>query len=112
VDCHTNGFGATDEKLGSSGLLAGGLALHDPKGAITYSRNLTPDVETGLAAWTGAELARALMTGTSRDGRTLHAPMPVFKSMDETDAQALFVFLHGLPAVRSPTPAPTAAPRG
>jgi mono/diheme cytochrome c family protein len=112
VDCHTNGFGATDEKLASSALLAGGLALHDPAGVITYSRNLTPDAETGLAAWTAEDLTRALLKGLSRDGRTLHAPMPVFKSMDEADAQALFTFLHGLPAVHSPTPAPTPAPRG
>jgi mono/diheme cytochrome c family protein len=112
VDCHTNGFGPTEEKLGSSGLLAGGLPLHDAKGTITYSRNLTPDAETGLGAWTAAELSRALLTGQSRDGRTLHAPMPVFRWMDEGDAQALFAFLHGLPAVRSPTPAPAPAPRG
>lgn len=112
VDCHTNGFGPTDEKLASSSVLSGGLALHDPAGVITYSRNLTPDVETGLAAWTADDLTRALLTGVSRDGRTLHAPMPVFKAMDPLDAQALFAFLHGLPAVHSPTPAPTAAPRG
>jgi len=112
VDCHTNGFGPTDEKLASPGLLAGGLPLHYVKGAITYSRNLTPDAETGLAGWTAADLSRALLTGVSRDGRTLHAPMPVFKWMDDGDAQALFAFLHGLPAVHSPTPAPTPAPRG
>jgi hypothetical protein len=114
VDCHTNGFGPTEEKLASAGVLAGGLPLHDAKGTITYSRNLTPDAETGLAAWTAEDLARALTKGISRDGRTLRAPMPVFKEMDETDAQALFAFLHGLPAVRSPTPAPatTPAPRG
>ena len=110
VDCHTNGFGATDEKLASPGALAGGLALHDAAGAITYSRNLTPDAETGLAGWTADDLSRALRNGTSRDGRPLRAPMPVFKSMDDTDAQALFAFLHALPAVHSPTPAPSPAP--
>ncbi len=104
VDCHTNGFGATDEKLAATGLLAGGMVLHNKAGDVVYSRNLTPDAETGLAAWSADDLARALMTGVSRDGRKLRPPMPVFRAMDAPDAAALYAFLRSLPAVHSPVP--------
>ena len=108
VDCHTSGFGPTDEKLASPGRMAGGQALHGRDGAIVYSRNLTPDAATGLGGWTAEDLARALREGTTPKGRRLRDPMPLFRDIDDTDARALFEFLHGLPPSNSPLPAPPA----
>jgi len=112
VDCHTSGFGPTDEKLASPGRMAGGQVLHGRDGAIVYSRNLTPDANTGLGGWTAEDLARALREGTTPKGRRLREPMPLFRDMDDTDARALFEFLHGLSPSNSPLPAtaPPAAP--
>ncbi|HEY4184263.1 MAG TPA: cytochrome c [Polyangia bacterium] len=110
VDCHTNGFGATDEKLAASGVMAGGMILHNAKGDTIYSRNLTADAETGLAAWSADDLTRALTSGLARDGRKLRPPMPVFRAMDATDAAAIYAFLRSVPAVRSPVPITTTPP--
>jgi len=112
VDCHTSGFGPTDEKLASPGRMAGGQVLHGRDGAIVYSRNLTPDAATGLAGWTAEDLARALREGTTPKGRRLREPMPLFRDLDDTDARALFEFLHGLPPSNSPQPSPPPAPAG
>jgi len=104
VDCHTTGLGVADEKLKGPGALSGGVALHQQKGGTIYSRNLTPDDETGLGRWTVEELTRALQTGTAKDGRRLRPPMPVFGEMDATEAAAIYAFLRTVPASHSPTP--------
>jgi mono/diheme cytochrome c family protein len=104
VDCHTDGLGATPEKLRSPSLLAGGLALRTPHGDPIYSKNLTPDAETGLGRWTADDLTRALATGVGRGGRRLRSPMPIFRDLDGTDAGAIYAYLRSLPPAHSPTP--------
>ena len=37
-----------------------------------WTRNLTPHSKAGLGAWSGKEIARAIRSGVSRDGRPLH----------------------------------------
>jgi len=112
VDCHTGGFGSTDEKLAAPGRMAGGQVLHGRDGAIVYSRNLTPDAATGLGSWSADDLARALREGTTPEGRRLREPMPHFRDIDDTDARALYAFLHGLPPSNSPLPAPAPSAAG
>ena len=104
VDCHTSGFGPTDEKLASPGRMAGGQVLHGRDGALVYSRNLTPDAATGLGGWSAEDLARALREGTTPKGQRLREPMPLFRDIDDTDTRALYAFLHGLPPSNSPLP--------
>ncbi|MBC8132012.1 MAG: cytochrome c, partial [Deltaproteobacteria bacterium] len=48
VDCHTEGFISTEEKLRAPILLAGGQFHRNPRGEPIYSTNLTPDPESGL----------------------------------------------------------------
>ncbi len=67
--------------------------------------NLTSDVETGLGAWTDAEIARAIREGVGRDGRALEV-MPAFNYHDMSDADigAVIAYLRSLPAVRNEIP--------
>jgi mono/diheme cytochrome c family protein len=37
-----------------------------------WTRNLTPDPETGLGQWSDAEIERAIRSRVSRNGRALH----------------------------------------
>jgi mono/diheme cytochrome c family protein len=106
VDCHTDGFVSTEEKLRSPTLLAGGLYHRSPAGEAIYSTNLTPDPETGLGKWTAGELMRALATGIGRDGLPVRAPMPVFRYLDADDAAALHSYLRSVPAINRRTPGP------
>jgi hypothetical protein len=68
----------------------------------TYSRNLTPDDETGLGRWSSAEIRRAITSGISRDGRLMHwqaMPWDHFSNLTPEDLEALVVYLqHVQPA--------------
>jgi mono/diheme cytochrome c family protein len=117
VDCHTEGFTTTEEKLQSHALLAGGQFHRTPAGETIYSTNLTPDPETGLAVRTAAALARVLTTGVGDDGVVARPPMPVFRAIDNDETEALFAYLRSVPSVvrrnsgpPRERPAPDAAP--
>ena len=68
--------------------------------------NITPDVETGIGAWTDGEKIRAIREGVSRDGKALFAMMPYknFAHMSDADVQALVAYMNTLPAVKNPLP--------
>jgi hypothetical protein len=69
---------------------------------------LTPDVETGLGAWTDAEIKRAIVSGISRDGRLMHwqaMPWDHFSALGAEDLEALVFYLRSLPPVWSRVPA-------
>ena len=85
---------------------AGGRAIETPFGTVVAG-NLTPDVASGIGAWSAAHFWRALHHGRSRDGRLL---VPVFPYTNYTqvtreDSDALFAYLRSLPAVARPAQA-------
>ncbi len=69
--------------------------------------NITPDIETGIGAWTDGEKIRAIREGVDRTGRALFPMMPYtgFRKMSDEDVQALVAYLDTLPAIRNPLPA-------
>lgn len=85
---------------------------------VSFSRNLTPDKETGLGSWTDAIFIKALRTGKDMgEGRPILPPMPwqdIGKTSD-SDLKAIFAYLKSLKpvknAVHDPIP-PAAAPGG
>lgn len=64
--------------------------------------NITPDVETGIGAWTDGEKIRAIREGIRRDGSAMFPMMPYekFRKMSDEDVEALVAFLNTLPPVR------------
>lgn len=86
----------------------GGRRIATPFGDL-FSTNLTPDVETGLGAWSNADFWRAMHHGKSRDGRLLYPafPYPNYTKVSRSDADALFAYLQSLPAVSAPRIQPT-----
>ena len=103
-DCHTPGtlYGGPDFKRELSGSDVG---WRGPWG-ISFARNLTPDPETGLGAWTADELANALRSGVRKDGSVLLPPMPWpnTSQMSEPDLRALVAYLRSLPPVKHAVP--------
>ena len=82
---------------------------------ISYTRNLTPDKETGLGSWTEKEFVATLRTGRERGiGRELQPPMPwpAYGQATDADLAAVFAYLRSIPAVanRVPDNLPPAAP--
>jgi mono/diheme cytochrome c family protein len=91
------------------GDLAGGMRVSWQVFGTAYSRNLTPDRETGLGRWSDAEIRRAITSGISRDGRLMHwqaMPWDHFSHLKLEDLYALTVYLRHVPAIRSAVPPP------
>jgi mono/diheme cytochrome c family protein len=90
--CHTARGGAS---------YAGGRAVDTPFGRV-LAPNITPDVETGIGAWTADDFWNALHNGISRGGRLLYPafPYPNTTKVTRDDADALFAYLRSLPPQR------------
>ena len=94
--CHTMVNGAVN---------AGGRPIETPFGTI-YATNITPDVETGIGAWSYPAFKRAMREGIHRDGRHLYPAFPYthFAKTSDADLQALYAYLMAQPVVRAETP--------
>lgn len=67
--------------------------------------NITSDNETGIGAWTDAEIARAIREGIDKDGVSLVImPSSNFHSMSDQDIASLVGYLRSLDPVRSEIP--------
>jgi cytochrome c553 len=87
-------------------------AFASPAGTV-FTRNLTPDKETGLGDWTVEEFIATMKTGRERGkGRPVLPPMPVqnLKALSDSDIRALFAYLQSIPAIKNRIPEPIEAP--
>ncbi len=89
----------------SGDFMAGGLAFETPFGRI-YSTNITPDADTGIGNWTGAEFLNSMRHGVRPDGEHLYPVFPytAFTKVTDADVAALFAYLKSVPAVRQEAP--------
>ena len=89
---------------------AGGLPIETPFGTV-HAANITPDVETGIGAWSLEAFRRAMREGIARDGHRLYPafPYPSFTRIGDDDLTALYAWLMTRPAVRNVAPATTLA---
>jgi mono/diheme cytochrome c family protein len=87
--------------------LAGGLTIDRSFGlpGVVQPPNITPDVETGIGAWTDGELIRAIREGVHRNGRALFPMMPYgfLRAMSDEDVRAVVVYLRAQKPVRRRT---------
>ena len=115
--CHTPGalLGKPDMQRPLGG---GDVGFEIPGLGIFYPPNLTPDVETGLGAWSEAEVVTAVRTGVRPNGRILAPAMPfhAYGSLSDSDARALAAYLlsrapisNRVPAIVGPGEKPAAA---
>ena len=83
--------------------LAGGLALPTPFGVINTT-NITPDVETGIGAWSEAAFIRAMREGVDRSGHYLYPALPYdyFARVTDADLKAIYAYLMTREAVAAP----------
>jgi mono/diheme cytochrome c family protein len=73
-----------------------------------YSRNLTPDPETGLGKYSAAQIKQALRDGKRLDGKRMAPPMSLFiphvSGMTDEDLDALVAFIKSVPPVKHKLP--------
>jgi mono/diheme cytochrome c family protein len=91
-NCHT----PTNGPIG-----AGGGEVPTPFGTF-YGSNITPDRETGIGAWSDAEIAAAIRDGVLRDRGAESPAMPYYQysGMTDGDVADLIAYLRSLPPVR------------
>ncbi len=63
--------------------------------------NITPDMETGIGAWSDAEIITAIRDGKRPDGSLIGPPMPFsqYRQMSDSDVIAIVAYLRTVPAV-------------
>ena len=91
---------------------------HNPNGAggskvswrpfgTLWTRNISSDKGTGIGAWTDGQIVRAIRSGITPDGRTLHWQGMIWdhaSNWDEEDIRALVAYLRTLPPVARQIP--------
>jgi mono/diheme cytochrome c family protein len=79
---------------------------------ISYTRNLTPDPETGLGKWTEQQFVDTIRTGRQQGrGREILPPMPwqAIKNLNDADLKAIFAYLRTIAAINNKVPDPIIA---
>jgi hypothetical protein len=92
----------------------GGIVTNDLTGwvgpwGVSFARNLTPDVATGLGSWTPEMFIKTMRTGKQMgEGRDLLPPMPWFNyaQLTDDDLRAMFAFLQTLKPIENAVPDP------
>lgn len=88
--------------------LTGGVKVVAPPDGTFFSKNLTPDLETGIGAWSFDELTNAITKGIGRDGRGLRVmPSHYYQDISNDDLNALIAYLRSVPPVKKSIPANT-----
>lgn len=76
---------------------------------VSFTTNLTPDVETGIGSWSEKEFVDSMRSGRHRGkGRVILPPMPwpnLAQATDE-DLAAIFAYLQQVPAIHNRVPDP------
>src|SRR6478735_5241147 len=103
IDCHSTTNADSLIKMGKEVPLSGGFAFVLPVGTV-YSKNITPDKETGIGNLTDGEIARVLRYGVHPDGEAVYDFMP-FHNMSDSDLTAVISYLRTLQPVKNKVPA-------
>jgi len=84
--------------------LQGGQRFAAAPLGVVYSKNLTPDPETGIGRYSDAQIAGLLRWNVKPNGRsTVQALMP-YQGMSDEDVTAIVSFLRAQPPVRHVVP--------
>jgi mono/diheme cytochrome c family protein len=86
---------------------SGGLRFNEPPFDVT-APNITSDKETGIGAWTDAEIKTLLLTGKNRHGVPVAEVMPssFYPILTPSDLDAIVAYLRSLPPVKNKVPDP------
>jgi len=72
-----------------------------------WTRNITPDRETGIGGWSDAAIMRAIRSGITPAGRPLHWQGMIWdhaSNWDEEDVRSVVAYLRRIPAVHHAIP--------
>ena len=83
--------------------LAGGGTIEIPNLFLARMPNITQDRDTGIGAWTDAQIALAIREGKRPDGRVIGPPMPIelYRHTADHDLAAIVAYLRTIRPVRN-----------
>jgi mono/diheme cytochrome c family protein len=102
INCHFTGNADSIIALGKDVPLTGGMVFDLPVGKI-YSKNITPDTETGIGKYSDGEIARLLRYGVHANGNAVFDFMPFHNTSDE-DLTAIISYLRAQKPVHNKVP--------
>jgi len=87
--------------------LSGGMRFDEPPFDVTAS-NITSDRETGIGAWSDADIKKLLTTGMRPNGVPVAIVMPTafYKVITPRDLDSIVAYLRTIPPVKNQVPAP------
>lgn len=74
---------------------------------VSYTANLTPDVNTGIGIWTEQMFVDAIRTGRHMgQSRTIQPPMPwpAFRHMTDRELRSIYAYLRTIPPIENRVP--------
>jgi mono/diheme cytochrome c family protein len=98
IVCHTQD---SDEAIP----LAGGRSIESPFGTF-YSPNITPDIDTGIGAWSDDDFVNAFWEGVNPDGDHYYPAFPYtsYTGVSRDDLLAMKAYLFSLDPIENETP--------
>jgi mono/diheme cytochrome c family protein len=106
IDCHVGSVEEYERFAQGTGrpAMAGGFPLVlGPLGTV-YTKNITPDPETGIGRYTDPQIARMLRHGVRPDGISSIPLLMPFSDMSDDDIVAVLSFLRAQEPVRREVP--------
>src|SRR3954468_701717 len=106
VECHV-GSAEEIERAGARGArpaLTGGMKFAAEPLGVIWSKNITPDAETGIGRYTDGQIARMLRSSVRPDGRASVQLLMPYGDMSDADIVAVLSFLRAQPAVSHRVP--------
>lgn len=76
---------------------------------VSFTANLTPDVDTGIGRWSAKQFADTMRLGKHLGtGRAILPPMPIpaYKNFNDGDLEAIYAYLMSIPSVKNRVPQP------
>ena len=105
VECHAGSFEEFQKVINDEKVpLRGGTRFAAPPLGVIYSKNLTPDKETGIGRYTDGQIARMMRFNVRPNGMASVGPMMPFHNMSDEDMVAVISFLRAQPPVRHQVP--------
>jgi hypothetical protein len=109
TDCHAQrDFTKFAGPIKPGTLGAGGDVFDESMGlpGAIYSKNITPDWETGLGSWSDGEIMRAITMGVNKHNEALFPIMPYlnYNILTEYDLHSIIAYLRTLDPVKKEIP--------
>jgi mono/diheme cytochrome c family protein len=89
--------------------MGGGRVFDLGPAGVVFTRNITPDVETGIGGWTDEQLKVAIRTGQMPSGEVLFPLMPYhnYNGFADADLEAIIAYMRSVTPVKNEVPPKT-----